>query len=99
MRELPSKEQFKFYLHEKKNKKNTLYYYGKHWPQVHHSHIKIGCSNLKHDLCFNLHVINDPICECGADIEVAQHFFLNCPSYTDLCLDLFNQIAPFSAPT
>ena len=74
-RELPSLEQFKFYLHERKTEKNMLFYYGKRWPQVHHSRIRIGCSNLKNDLCFNLHVINDPTCECGAEAEDAQHFF------------------------
>ena len=76
--------------------KNILYYYGKRWPCVHHSRIRIGCSKLKYDLCNNLHVINETYCECGADIEDAHHFFLKCPLYIDLRFELFNAISVYS---
>ena len=58
-----------------------LYYYGARWPSVHHARMKIGCSKLKYDLCYNLHVIDSPQCTCGSPVENAYHFFLECPIF------------------
>ena len=90
-------DEFKQYLHDKRKEKNPLYYYGKRWPQIHHSRMRIGCSKLKADLCYNLHVIDEPTCPCGAEIEDSYHYFFMCPDYNDLRLKLFNQIAPYCA--
>ena len=75
---------FKSQLHKAYKETNVLYYYGYRWAAVHHARLRIGCSKLKYDLCYNLHVVNDPQCSCGADIEDAQHFFLYCPNYNDI---------------
>jgi hypothetical protein len=88
-------EEFKNAIVEKSNC-NVLYYYGKRWPSIHHSRIQIGCSKLKLDLCYNLHVTDDPLCECSLEEENAIHFFLNCPNYTDIRLQSFNSISIYS---
>ena len=61
--------------------------------------MRIGCSKLKYDLCYNLHVINNPSCPCGALVEDANHFFLSCPNYDNLRLELFNAISVYSEVT
>ena len=43
--------------------------------------MRLGCSKLNYDLCFNLHVSNNPACACGAQFETATHFLLECPLY------------------
>ena len=93
-RHAPSLEDFKASIKPKRTC-NILYYYGKRWPSVHHSRIRIGCSKLKFDLCYNLHVVDDPICACG-HVEDANHFFLTCPNYVNIRLDLFNVVSIFT---
>ena len=66
---------------------------------MHHARIRIGCSKLNHDLCNNLHVIGDPYCICGEDIEDAYHYFLDCLIYLDLRTDLFNGISAYTQVT
>ena len=63
--------------------KNVLYYYGERWSNVHHSRIRMGCSKLNADLCFKLHVRDNPSCICGASCENDFHFFIQCPCYTE----------------
>ena len=41
--------------------------------------MRIGCSKLNSDLCYNLYVIDNPACPCGANMEDAKHFFMVCP--------------------
>ena len=60
--------------------------------------MRIGCSKLNYDLCYNLHVKDDPSCTCGALVEDANHFFL-CPNYDNLRLELFNAISVYSEVT
>ena len=60
---------------------NILYYYGERWASVHHARIRIGCSKLKADLYFKLHVEDSPACPCGHPIENDEHYFLSCPNY------------------
>lgn len=72
---------FKKSIYEKPDK-NVLYYYGERWSNIHHSRIRIGCSKLNADLCFNLHVRDNPSCVCGAPLENSQHFFTQCPLFT-----------------
>ena len=96
-RSIGTLEEFKMFLHERKKEKNLLYYYGKRWPQIHHCRMRLGCSKLQADLCFNLRVIDNPMCACGTEIETASHFFLKCEAYSDLRYELFNRIAPYCA--
>ena len=60
--------------------------------------MRIGCSKLKYDFCYNLHVINEATCRCGEDDEDYYYYFMECPNYTDLRLQLFNAIVPFTYP-
>ena len=85
----PTLTSFKSNLRKSHGETNILYYYGQRWPAVHHARLRIGCSKLKYDLCFNLHVIDDPRCNCGADIEDAEHFFLFCPNFNDIRVTLY----------
>ena len=80
---------FKSNLKRANEETNVLYYYGQRWAAVHHARLRIGCSKLKYDLCFNLHVIGEPKCGCGANLEDADHFFLFCPNYDDIRVSLY----------
>ena len=74
----------------------SWFYYGKWWPSIHRSWMRIGCSKLKYDLCFKLHVIEESSCDCGEEYEDCSHYFMEYPNYTELRLELFNAIAPYS---
>ena len=78
---------------------NVLFYYGHRWPSIHHARMRIGCSKLNYDLCYNLHVTANPSCPCGALIENAHHFFLICPNYDNIRLPLFNAISVYTEVT
>ena len=58
--------------------------------------MRIGCSKLKHDLFFNLKVVDSSACQCGCSDENAFHFFIDCELYIELRLDLFNAIAAYT---
>ena len=88
--------EFKTSLHQQDKEANVLYYYGERWAQVHHARLRIGCSKLKADLCYKLHVINNSICACSHPIEDANHFFLSCPLYNDIRQELFTDILKFT---
>ena len=48
-----------------------------------HARMRISNSPLRADLCNTLHVIQNPLCECGSgQIEDAVHFFFKCTRYT-----------------
>ncbi|MCP3901810.1 MAG: hypothetical protein GY707_19040, partial [Desulfobacteraceae bacterium] len=93
-----SVDEFKNALCRNRKETNILYYYGQRWPAIHHSRLRLGCSKLKHDLCFNLKVIDEPSCSCGAEIENASHFFFECPLYTDIRNDLMNAVTLITIP-
>ena len=67
----------------------VLYYYGDRWPSVHHARMRMGCSKLNHDLFYNLHVIDSPMCSCGTGHETAEHYFFFCPLWRDDRQSLF----------
>ncbi len=98
-RQITKLESFKKAITKDLKKCNILYFYGKRWPSVHHARIRIGCSKLKSDLYLNLHVINNQICTCGYRKEDAKHFFMHCPLYNDIRLDLYNAIYVYSPVT
>lgn len=75
-----SKQEFKNKCKQKTETK-VLYYYGNRWCNIHHSRLRMGCSKLNYDLFYNLHVIDSPTCRCGAPVENALHFFIQCPLY------------------
>jgi hypothetical protein len=82
-RNKPSVSSFKAHVKKDYPKKNLLYYYGRRWPQVHHSRIRIGCSKLNWDLFNNLHVIDSMECLCGYYKEDAEHYFFQCPRFEE----------------
>ena len=88
VRHAPSVRDFKNNLNKDNKEPNVLYYYGSRWASVHHARIRLGCSKLNYDLCFKLHVIDNPSCMCSPTFEDAQHFFCDCPFYNDIRQDL-----------
>ena len=83
---------FKASLSKHLKKPNFLYSYGERLPSVYHARLRMGCSELNYDLCFNRHVSNNAACRCGARFETAFHYFMECPLYIDLRNRLRNQI-------
>ena len=53
--------------------------------------IRNNCSNLNNDLYLN-HLCDSPTYRCGFIREDADHFFFNCPNYTNERVTLFNEI-------
>ena len=90
---LPTYENFKLHLNREQDDPCERFYYGERWPAVHHARIRIGCSKLNSDLCYNLHVINNPTCQCGAPEENAYHFFFQCPLYQASRVELMNNVS------
>ena len=43
-----------------------------------------------------VHVIDYQNCPCGHPKEDANHFFMKCPTFSNLRLDLFNSISVYS---
>ena len=99
MRSSTTIESFKKCLKDIRNELNVLYYYGERWTAVHHSRMRLGCSKLNYDLCYNLHVIDYCNCSCGALVEDAYHFFLVCPKYNEIRTVLCNAALPLCPPT
>ena len=64
-----------------------------------HTRIRMGCSSLKSDLHFNLHVEDNPYCACGRVIETPTHYFLNCIRFRDLRVNLVNEISEYAIPS
>ena len=53
------------------------YGYGKRFGDVHHTRMRMGHSMLKHDLHFNLHVDDSPLCTYHPVVEDAHYLFCN----------------------
>ena len=51
----------------------------------------MNCSALNNDI-FTLNIIKSPICLCTAQFEDAAHYFLHCPLYNDLRIDLIRNL-------
>ena len=61
--------------------------------------MRIGCSSLKSQLCHNLHVEDNPSCNCGHLKETPEHLFLGCPLYYEQRRELFNVLDQESTTT
>lgn len=55
---------------------------------IYHCRIRNRCSNLNKDLYDN-HLRDSPICDCGTDIEDAEHYFFRCDLYTNQRIRFF----------
>ena len=87
---------------KKHKEKNILYYYGKRWANVHHTRMRLGCSNLNSDLHYNTHVINSPSCSCGDINETPYHYLMECENYQQARAEMEQQvtaICPFAFNT
>ena len=58
-----------------------------------------SCSKFNFDLCYNLKVIDNPRCSCGAHYENVHHFFIECPYYLDIRLNLFSVMSIYTEVT
>ena len=73
----------------------SFYLQGDRWSSVQHARMRNNCSILNHDL-FNNHLCPSPVCSCNDNaIEDAEHFFFNCPKYSDIRLNLFHATRAF----
>ena len=55
--------------------------------------IRLGLSHLReHKFKHSFQDTQNPICNCGNDLESAIHFFLHCPLYTSHTPEQFSQI-------
>ena len=79
--------------------KSKLYAFGKRFTNVMHSRLRVGCSKLNYDLCFNLKVKDNSYCPCGDPSENAYHYFFECPLYLDLRNELFDNLMLISPIT
>jgi len=79
-----------------KEKTNALYFYGQRWPATHHSNLRMGCSDLNYDRCYNRHVIDNPECHCGAPRKTAYHYFMECNLYDNQRTSLRNVTERFT---
>ena len=93
IRSCQSITEFKTALQHKPDDITVLYYYRERWAQIHHARLRTGCSKLNADLCFNLHVRNDPTCACGHLCENAAHFLFNCPNYAQIRNNMIQKIS------
>ena len=92
-RDSPSLAHFKTILYKDIDVCNVLFYYGERWASVHHARIRMRCSKLNADLCYKLHVLDNPACSCGHPLEDCNHFFMWCANYNDLRVTLFASVS------
>ena len=70
------------------------YIQGDRRSSVYHARLRNNCSNLNHDLFIN-HLKPNSICDCGNDVEDAEHYLFKCQRYVEQCLVLFHSLRPF----
>ena len=58
-----------------------IYGIGPRSSNVVRAKLRLGCSNLNDHLFNNLHVLDQPVCQCGAHNETVFHFFFECRFY------------------
>ena len=66
---------------------SRYFHYGKRKLNVIHTQLRHGCSKLNYDL-FRVNLAQSPKCTCGNHSENAEHFFIYCPLYRDIRLDM-----------
>ena len=72
----------------------NIYCIGNRNISVLHARLRNNCSNLNEDLYQN-HLRLDPMCECGNEIENAEHYFFKCSRYKDIRTSLFRATRAF----
>ena len=95
-RNSPTLDSFKSTVKGPKKEVNKLFSFGKRIPSIHQARMRIGCSKLNAHLCYNLHVIPSPQCQCGCPLEDPNHFFFTCPIFLAQRTSLLNIITHIS---
>ena len=72
--------------------RKSWYGQGDRFLDIHHSRLRIGCSKLKGHLHYNLHVEDDPFCNCGQVVEYPHHYFFICPFYREQRRTLMDEV-------
>ena len=78
----------------KPTKISNIYCIGNRNISVLHARLRNNCSNLNEDL-YQTHLRLDPMCECGNEIENAEHYFFKCSRYKDIRAWLFRATRAF----
>ena len=86
---------FKHTLRANLFKVSNHYLLGSRKCNIIHTRLRHQCSSLGADL-FRANIINDPSCACGCPLEVAIHYLLECPLYTNARMQLFMSITPYT---
>ena len=92
IRQAESLQVFKSKLKQKYKCPNVPTYYinGERTPTVHHTRMRNNCSNLNADLYRN-HIKLSPSCDCGAELEDAEHYLFKCHRYIPERIQLFTE--------
>ena len=70
------------------------YRVGQRRLSVMHTRLRNNSSNLNYDLYSN-HISPFPTCSCGYIAEDAEHFFFQCPNFTEPHVKLFRELRSF----
>ena len=82
LRHAPTVSSFRMKLNkDTKAKPPDWFYIGERKWGVHHARLRMMCSSLNDHLYSQLHVIDDPMCQCGTSRETTKHFLLDCPLF------------------
>lgn len=74
--------QLKNYLRTSDSIVPQYYYRGKRKEQILHCRLRLGMSDLNHDL-FERHLQQNPSCSCQYPNETAEHYLLHCTNFTN----------------
>ena len=88
-------ESFRRNINKKKPKPNELFYIGNRKANILHARIRMGCSQLNHDL-HRIGVKRSPECSCGSPDETSYHYFFECSNYIIQRNCLQSQIIPLA---
>ena len=78
----PSISSLKHFLSQPDTVVPIHYMRGKRTLEIHHTRLRLGMSNLNHDL-HQRHLLLYPTCGCGFPEENAEHFLLHCPIFAE----------------
>ena len=71
-----------------------FYIQGNRWLSIHHARLRNQCSNLNKDL-FDNHLKLSSACDCGSDVEDAEHYFFKCSIFTGERIALIRSATQF----
>ena len=81
IQQAPSLSSFKTKIKDTKHKPPDWYGCGERRWSLYHARMRMFCSSLNDHLFSQLHVIDDPSCQCGSSRETVKHYLLECPLF------------------